>query len=255
MTIVTITSDWSFDDYYTGVLKGALLSVSQEVNVVEISKNIPSHDVLKEAFVLSSAYKYFPLGTIHLMCVASEPAPNSKMIIAYYDGHYFVGINDGRFSHIFENIPVMGFEIILEDKFSTFQSYRYFATAIDIILNNKFEESTRPCDIKQEIVRRVVYDMNSITGRVVWCDSFGNAITNIERSLFDKLRAGREFTIYAGGPYIKINEICRWYNDYPAGSIIALFNSQGLLELALVSGNLSKIDNIDTSTEVRIKFK
>ena len=42
MTIVTITSDWSFDDYYTGVLKGALLSVSQEVNVVEISKNIPS---------------------------------------------------------------------------------------------------------------------------------------------------------------------------------------------------------------------
>jgi len=255
MTIVTITSDWSFDDYYSGVLKGALLSVNQEVNIVEISKNIPSHDVLKEAFILSSTYKHFPLGSIHLMCVASEPTPDAKMIIAFYDGHYFVGINDGRFSQIFETVPVMGFEIISESKFSTFMSYEYFALALDIVVNNKFGELTRPCDIKQEIVRRVVYDMNSITGRVVWCDSYGNAITNIERSLFDKLRGGRDFTIYAGGPYIKINEICRRYNDYPAGSIIALFNSKGFLEIALVSGNLSKIDNIDSSTEVRIKFK
>ena len=98
MTIVTITSDWNREDYYLAALKGALLSVRGDLMIVDITNSIPCYDVLQEVFVLKNSYEAFPKGSIHLMCVMSEPAPGSPMVIVFAGGHYFIGVNDGRFS-------------------------------------------------------------------------------------------------------------------------------------------------------------
>ena len=98
MTIVTLTSDWNKNDYYLGALRGRLASVSSKINLLEITNSIPSFDVLQETFILKSTYTHFPHNSIHLMGVMSEPLPHSQMVIVYTNNHYFIGINDGRFS-------------------------------------------------------------------------------------------------------------------------------------------------------------
>ncbi|HBG25209.1 MAG: hypothetical protein A2X17_08370 [Bacteroidetes bacterium GWF2_41_61] len=256
MTLVTITSDWKNGDYYLAALKGSLLSLSSDISVVDITNSIPSFDVLQEIFIIKSAYRHFPQNTIHLMGVMSEPAPGANIVIVFGEGHYFVGVNDGRFSLLFDNPPAVCFEILKGRSiaFSSFNSLELFKEAVDIICTNSFETRTKICDVKRESSPGVVHNENNITGRVLYIDSFGNAITNIERRVFDSIHKGRDFTIFVQGPYTKINRISRGYNDSSPGEIIALFNSAGLLEIAVNQGNIALLESINPSSEIRIRF-
>ena len=256
MNIVTITSDWNKGDYYLGTLKGALYSLSSDLRVVDITNSVPSFDVLQEIFILKSTFNHFPESTIHLMGVMSEPTPESPMVIVFFKGHYFVGVNDGRFSLLFDSVPPICFEILEWEQLlaSTFCAIDYFSRGVDIIINNKFESCTKASAIKKEYKALPVQNTDSIIGRVIYCDSFGNAITNIEKKMFDSIHNGRDFTIYIQGPYLKINKISSGYSSSHPGEIIALFNSLGYLELAVNQGNITTLENLSTSSEVRVKF-
>lgn len=254
MTIVTITSDWSKGDYYLGALKGKLISASENIELVEITNSIPPFDVLQEIFILKNCYRYYPKGTIHLLGVMSEPAPDSPMVVVYADGHYFIGINDGRFSLLFETLPSIAFAIEQEEVHSNFAALDLFVRGVKSLIDNSFQTNTVATEIKREITPKIVYNENSITGRVVYIDSYGNAITNIEKDLFDKLHKGRDFTIFVQGPYTKINTISHSYAQHFQGEILAIFNSLGLLELAVNQGNIATLENLSVASEIRIKF-
>lgn len=255
MTIVTLTSDWNKSDYYLGALRGRLASVSSKINLLEIANSIPSFDVLQETFILKSAYTHFPSNSIHLMGVMSEPTPDSPMVIVYANSHYFIGINDGRFSQLFENPPSIAFAISLDEPFSPFSAPSLFASGVKTILENSFEANTTACNLKRESLARVVYDENTIVGKVLYIDSFGNAISNIEKNTFDRVHRARAFIIYVQGPHIKITNISRGYYLGNPGGIIALFNSLGLLEIAVFMDSLAKLESIVPGSEIRIKFE
>ncbi len=253
MTIVTITSDWNRGDYYLGILKGRLLSVKKEIEIVEITNSIPCFDVLQEVFVLRNSYQAFPKGSIHLMCVMSEPSADIPMIVVFADDHYFIGVNDGRFSLMFKDLPAIAFEIEREE-ISSFSAPVLFAKGVEIVTENSFQTRTRATSIVKEIMTEVVSGENQIIGKVIYLDSFGNAITDIDRKLFDKLHRGRDFTIFIHGPRSRIEKISQSYNQNSPGELLALFNSLGLLEIAVNQGNISTLEGLGVSSEIRIKF-
>lgn len=254
MTIVTIISDWKNGDYYLGQLKGRLLNILPDVNISEITNSVPFHNIQNEAFVIKNCFKTYPASTIHILGVYSEPYENYKMVIIFNEGHYFIGLNDGRFSHIFENTPAIAFEIIDKTENSSFRALNLFVRGVKIIKENSFEKDTKPVDIITETIRRAVYDSNSIIGKVVYIDSYGNAVTNIEKQLFERIRKDRKFTIFVQGPYLKTDFLSENYHESSAGKMVALFNSLDLLEISIIAGDLSKLENVDYTTEVRIKF-
>jgi hypothetical protein len=254
MTVVTITSDWEREDYYLGQLKGRLFSLRHDLNVVEISRSIPAHDVHNESFILRNTYNSFPPSSIHLMCVFSEPYNSYNMAVVFYNGHYFVGLNDGRFSYLFDNVPSIAFGIPLEGKRDAFSALTLLVKGVEIITKDSFETETFPQEVVAESARRVVCDENSIIGRVVHIDSYGNVISNIEVDLFNKISFGRPYLIYVGGPHIKFSGLSGGYDYTGNGGLRCFFNSAGLLEISLEGMNLSRLENIDSTTEIRIKF-
>ena len=255
MTIVTLTSDWNKSDYYLGVLKGRLASLSLKINLLEITNSIPSFDVLQETFILRNTYLNFPANSIHIMGVMSEPTPESPVVIVYANNHYFIGVNDGRFSQLFENPPSIAFAVNVDEAFSSFMAPTLFAKGVQTILENSFEANTKACDLKRESIARVVYDENSIVGKVLYIDSFGNAVSNIEKIVFDRVHKARPFTIFVQGPHIKIKNISRGYYQGIPGGLMALFNSLGLLEVAIYMDSLAKVESIVPGSEIRIKFE
>lgn len=254
MTIITITSDWNNGDYYTGALKGMLLSLNGDITFTEITNSIPSFDVLQEVFILKNTFRFFPKGTIHLMGVMSEPSPESGMVVVYAEGHYFIGINDGRFSLLLDPLPAIAFALNDQESHGSFSALKLFVKGVDTIINNTFSENTVATDVKSESSPQVVYNDDSITGRVVYIDSFGNAITNIDKSLFDRIHRARNYTVYIQGPYSKIRSVSAGYSSHYPGQIFAMFNSLGLLELGVYQGNISALENINTATEIKIRF-
>jgi S-adenosylmethionine hydrolase len=81
-----------------------------------------------------------------------------------------------------------------------------------------------------------------------------NAITNVSKELFDKVGQGRKFEIFVQSQHNKVEKIAKSYNDVDPGDLLALFNSAGLLEIAINNGYAAQLLNLNNGSSVRIKF-
>ena len=252
--LVTLTSDWNLQDYYAGSLKGAIRARCPEVEIIDISHQIRSFDIVQCAFVLRHAFVHFPPGSIHLMAVQCEPKPLVPMVIVSAREHYFVGLNDGRFSLLMDDPPAEAFALPVPVGPHSFASLVLFSRAVAAIVENRIEAETKTCSLLTESTGRPVYSASEIVGRVVYVDSYGNAITNINRALFIKVCQGRAFDIFVQGPFAKLTGIAGSYDEVASGQMLALFNSAGCLEIAVNKASLAQLENVDTHSEIRIRF-
>src|SRR3954469_12647193 len=67
--IITLTTDFGLKDPFVGAMKGVILGLAPNVQIVDITHDIPSYDVIEASIVLSEACGYFPAGTIHVVVV------------------------------------------------------------------------------------------------------------------------------------------------------------------------------------------
>lgn len=257
MVAITLTSDWIQGDSYEGMLRGEICKLSQEPAVPPlalhtVSNHIRSFDVRMGVFVLKQVFSHFPLGSIHILAVQAQPTDRLPMVIAYFLGHYFISVNDGRFSLLFDSAPDWVRAVYATEH--TFSELDCYIKAIRAIVTNRIESLTLPGEMKSEVIQGVVTESNCIIGQVVYLDSYGNGITNISRALYDKIGKGRQLTIYIQGPYTKIQCISQHYSDVRPGALVALFNSAGFLEVAVFMGNLALLENVSLYAEVQIQF-
>ena len=249
MAVVTITSDWNKRDYYAAALEGKLLGVAR---VFEITHHINPFDVRMGVFVLKQAYRNFPVGSIHILAVQAMATDQMPMSVALYEGHYFITVNDGRFSLLFDNRPDWVRAIVHRD--GTFSELETYVKAVKALVEGVLEERTLSAEMKTEARPAPVAENDYIMGQVVYIDSYGNAVTNITRSLFEKIGGGRVFSIFLQGPYTRISTLSEQYAGVRPGQLLALFNSTDFLELAVFMGNLAVLENIAVYDEVQIQF-
>ena len=105
MPIITITSDYGPERFYSGILRGALHAAVPGVEVVDISHDIRKFTPEDAAFVLRSTVKHFPKGTVHIIAVSTEAGPESPHRIVKIDDQYFIGADTGTFHLIFGIFP------------------------------------------------------------------------------------------------------------------------------------------------------
>ena len=89
--------------------------------------------------------------------------------------------------------------------------------------------------VQAENVRPVV-EGNALVGHVRHVDGRGNCITDIDRSLFKEAGRGRQFFIDMRRARSDIRRISTTYVDGIQGEPVAMFNSMGLLEIAICMG-------------------
>ncbi len=131
MVIITLTSDWGETDYYPAAVKGHILQELPDAVIVDITHNIPRFDTRETAYVIRHAYGNFPRGTIHIIGVNTEESLDEPHLVVLYDGHYFIGADNGVFSLIFntdkEPEKIYTLDIPLDSEKFTFSSRDRFA--------------------------------------------------------------------------------------------------------------------------------
>ena len=99
-SIVTLTTDFGLSDGYVGVMKGVLLTVNPQVQIVDITHDIEPGNVRQAAFVLGTSYRYFPKDTVHVVVVDPGVGTERNALCLKGLGQYFVGPDNGVFSFI-----------------------------------------------------------------------------------------------------------------------------------------------------------
>ena len=131
----------------------------------------------------------------------------------------------------------------------------YIDTAFNLIRKKAFDSFCTPVeDYQSQIPYRPVIDKNLINGSVIYIDSFSNAITNISRETFDKVGQAKPFEIFIQSNHYKIDKINTTYSDSVSGELLAIFNSIGLLEIAIHHGNAAELLNLAINSAIRVKF-
>ncbi|MFW6056388.1 MAG: SAM-dependent chlorinase/fluorinase, partial [Chloroflexota bacterium] len=62
---VTLLTDFGFEDSFAAVMKGVILSTNPNATIIDITHAIEPQNIRAGAFVLATAYSYFPKDTIH----------------------------------------------------------------------------------------------------------------------------------------------------------------------------------------------
>lgn len=257
MRIVTLISDWNSADYYIGAIKGRILSHCPDALIVDINHQIATFNINQAAFVLKNAYKSFPPDSIHIIAVQSEESKDKPFVIVKYDSHNFIGVDNGLFYLLMESEPEIIVSIEGKGKTGSFPELEIFSqVAIELIKGNKPEDIGKKRDkVYKQLPVLPAVEENIITGKVIYIDSFQNIITNIDRSIFEKIGQNRSFTIYVQSKGNKITRINNSYNETSEGELLAIFNTGGYLEIAIRNGKAAELFNLNTSSAIRVVFE
>lgn len=256
MPIITLTTDWNANDFYVGAIKGKILSQCPHAIIIDISHQVQPFNITQAAFIIRNSYSNFPDNSIHIICVNTEGAKDKPFLVLKYQKHYFIGTDNGIFGLLFENDPEQIISIKSNEKASSFAALSVFAEAAGKLANEGKIETLGNAvkSFSKRIPIRAAIEESIINGSVIYIDSFKNAITNISRELFNRVGKNRPFEIYVRSNHYKINKINTFYHETSPGEILALFNSVGLLEIAINMGNVADLLDLSVNSSVRIKF-
>ncbi len=261
MSIITLTTDYGNKDYSVSELKAKIYNEISDVRIVDVSHNISPFNLTEAAYIIKSAYRHFPQGSIHIIGVESDLTPENAHIAMKFDNNYFIGADNGIFSMILDDYKA---DSIVE--INIHKNYNNTITANDVFVkiathisrDGKIEVIGKPIESIKEIknIKPVISnDNNQILGSVIYIDNYGNVVTNITEKIFNDICKSRPFTIYARN--VKFDKIFNNYSDAIDYSIpkekreedgkkIALFNNLGYLELSIYKSNPSTVGSAST---------
>ena len=251
MSPVTLTTEWKPDDIYHGIIKGKLCSLCPGVTIIDNACNIPPFNILHASFVVRNTYMNYPKGSIHVICVHSEASEEQNYLIVKARDHFFIGTDNGIFSLILNGEPDEAIQI---DKKDYQDELDIFAKAVaDLLSGKKLKEIGKPVrEIRERVPLRATIEKETITGSIIFIDSYGNAISNITREVFMRVFEGKEYRILVQSNRNHTNQIVRKYSDVPVGDMLTRFNSLDLLEVAINGENISNLYGLEIGTVVRI---
>lgn len=258
--IITLITDFGDKSGYVGVMKGVILSTNPDCRIVDITHQISPQDREEAAFVLKSAYPFFPPGTIHLVVVDPGVGSKRKPILIESGTHWFIGPDNGVLSFAFlmegckRVLEITNTRYFLPRVSSTFHGRDIFApVAAHLSLGvpaHDLGEELQHCVLLEALEPEIRTGV--IKGRVVYTDHFGNVISNISHTLFNAVVADKPFRITIGETVIET--ISPSYADAREGEIIALFGSSQQLEIAVRNGNCQKTLQVEKGAEISVSL-
>lgn len=259
--IITLTTDYGTGDHLVGVMKGVILSINPEVQVVDITHGVLAHDILDGALTISQAYNYFPPKTIHVVVVDPGVGTPRRPILVSSDQHYFVAPDNGILSAVYDQTEALyGWHITSEHYFrnpvsNTFHGRDIFAP-VAAWLSKSWQTSAFGdpiTDFTRFAIPRPKANGNTLKAVVLRVDNFGNLITNVKAEDAPALvAADGKFTIRIGNAEVK--KLVQTFSQGTPGEPFGVIGSSGYLEISLNKGNAARTLGAARGAEVTVEL-
>jgi S-adenosylmethionine hydrolase len=254
--IITLLTDFGTKDGYVGAVKGVIKRINPQAEIMDVTHELDSYDVLGAAFTLNNFYKYFPKGTIHLAVVDPGVGGLRQPILIKTKDFFFVGPDNGIFSFIYQREDIVDIIIISNKKYllaepsNTFHARDIFAPVASYLsLGIKIEEfGTGAKECMKFIIPEPESKGKSLKGEIIHIDRFGNLITNIPVDFLENKKNAR---IIVGKR--KIKGMSRSY--FEIKRLGALIGSSNFLELAVNQGSAQAFLKAKIGDRIRIDFE
>jgi len=259
--IITLTTDFGLNDHFVGTVKGVILGIAPEVEIVDICHSVQAFDVLDGALTIAQAYAYFPTGTVHMVVVDPGVGTERRPILASSDKYHFVAPDNGVLSLMYAREERLHVRHITADHYNlqpvskTFHARDIFAPVAAWLTKHvdteKFGEEIQDF-VRFNAPKPKAASENTLRGVVLKVDRFGNLVTNITPQdapmLFEPQPS--PFKILIGKR--EITEIHLTYAEGAPGEVFGILGSMGYLEIAANRGSAAQALGVGKGSDVNV---
>ncbi|MBA4197285.1 MAG: hypothetical protein C0459_06985 [Chitinophaga sp.] len=250
MPIVTLSTDLGLQDYIAGAIKGQLLSKHESLQIVDITHHLVQTNFPHAAYSCSSAFKYFPQKTIHIVLLDVYSAKDARILMASFNNQFIICPDNGILTLITQTKPEQIVSLRTTKQNTFLEITETIAEAVNkIIKGNVLNEVGKAAtEIVEKTSLKPTTGANWIDGQILFVDHFENVIVNITKTVFDEQCNGRKFKIIFKRNET-INAIHDNYASVTESEKVAFFNSAGYLEIAINKGNMAGLFGLHSYNE------
>jgi S-adenosylmethionine hydrolase len=255
-SIITLLTDFGTQDYFTGAMKGVILSRNPHAQIVDITHDIPPQDIHAAAFNLLSTYRDFPPRTIHLAVVDPGVGSDRRALIIECADQFFVGPDNGLFGWICERENQWRAFALTNERFfrqpvsNTFHGRDIFApVAAALSLGHESREFGPELNdiVHLEPLAPEKVD-DTIRGRIIHVDRFGNCVTNLTNEILHSRGVPTAWKMILDGQ--EINSFHPFFAEADAHEIFCTTGSAGFLEISVRNSSAAKLLNVQRGQTV-----
>ncbi|MBK7810759.1 MAG: SAM-dependent chlorinase/fluorinase [Saprospiraceae bacterium] len=251
-TLVSICSDFGDSDYRVSALKARILGANHPIEVVDISHQINPFDLVEAAFVISNAFIFFPVGSIHVVWVFNSGLDRG-ILLARYQNHYFILPDNGILSLITGADRPEKLYRISDD---SFEFRDRISSAIRVLIGE--EEAGLMYDECEDPIVKInvspVYQKDRIQARIAYVDHYGNLVLNIRQKPFEEVAGQKIFSFQTSSQQV-ISDFYIGETNAENGSFYSYFNHAGYMILALCGGNAANTLDLKREDILQIVFE
>ncbi len=267
--VITLLTDFGLADAYVGAMKGVVLAANPQATLVDLTHDVPPQDVLQGAFLLGTAWHYFPAGTIHVAVVDPGVGTERRALLLEAHGHLFLAPDNGLLTFI---LPSQDADTPLHQPYRAglpqgFRAYtltnsRYWRHPVSATFHGRdifapvaahLSQGLAPKDAgdpMDSLIRLAIpvpiWRDDRLAGHVLHVDRFGNVVT----TLLEAALAGWEsLVLEVGGTTVR--GLVHTYAE--ADGLAALIGSHGYLEIAMSNGSAAQVLGVKVGDEVRVR--
>ena len=255
--LLVFTTDFGLSDSYAGVMKGVALGINPALRFIDLTHQIAPQDIAQGAFVLGVSYRYFPDDAIHVAVVDPGVGTSRRPILLQTPRGSFVAPDNGLLSRVLAqylaDLPTTGTTVDLPPSVRAFHLTNpdYWLHPVSDTFHGRDVFTPVAAHLSLGVAPESLGEPTSqlawlpmaqprvtpegINGEIIYCDVYGNLISNIPATLLEDRNIG-EIRIRGRA----IRRLSRTFMDAEAGAspeLMALFGSHGYLEVAVPSGS------------------
>lgn len=257
--VIALLTDFGTSDHYVGVMKGVMLGIHPDAQLVDLTHDISPQDVRTAAFTLAAAWREFPPHTVFLVVVDPGVGTDRPAIAARLGEQHFVGPDNGVFDLVLTARTPFAAVRLEAPKYAratvsrTFEGRDRFAPAAAWLASGvRLEDFGAPVSLATRLTWTDPHvHQDRVVGHVVHVDRFGNLITDLHAEPWAPLLEKADVWLAAHGPI----RLVQTYGEAAPGALVSLFGSTGRLELAVVGGNATRVVGVGAGAEVHVIWR
>ena len=245
MSVLSLLTDFGTQDGFVGVMKGVIWNICPEVKIADISHKIQPQNVIQGALTLWRVAPFFGDGTVHVAVVDPGVGTYRRAIAAQLGTQFYVAPDNGLLTPLIqdaesEHLPIKFVDLDnpnfwLKQVSGTFHGRDIFAP-VGAHLATGVPLSKLGTPIDNPVLLAWSNPTKTDSGweaHITAIDIFGNLRTNLRAN---KVESGARFHILGR----EIDGLIISYGHREVGDLVALIDSEGYLEVAVVNGSAAK---------------
>lgn len=260
---VSFLSDYGTADEFVGVVKSVVRSIAPHAVVIDVTHDIPPHDVRAGSLALARSVQYLAPGVV--LAVVDPGVGTSRRAVAVEVGDdgegVFVGPDNGLLAGAVamaggatRAVELTNADYHLEAPGPTFAGRDIFGPVAAHLCNGvDLLELGEPVDalgLMPGILPLSRDEDGGIAAEVLWVDRFGNAQLNVDPE--DIAPWGDRVAVLWGNQR-RTARRATTYGDLKPGEVGLVVDSYGLVSVAIDRGSASEQFDLHPATAVRLE--